>query len=337
MNKKLTLSKETKRLIFYILKRVGLMLLTFLAITITLFILVRLLIPSEIIYGPDREIEEARLKELGYNQPIIVQLGIFFKNIFTKWDFGTSWKISYLSSVGEVLGRALPATITINLYAVIISIPLGIFLGIFCAQKKGKWPDILISVLMVIIISLPSFAIGFIIQYFLGYKAGLPMTTSSLYDAGGTYFSWKMLYSQILPVLALTIPTVASLTRFVRAEMIESFDSEYVTFARSLGIPRRKIIYRYAFKNALVPIFPMILGIALGIFSGSFIIEQIFAVPGVGKLMVTSIEKLDYDVFIACSMFYTFIGLFTSLIMDIALTLIDPRIVIGGNKHEYHG
>ena len=319
----------------YVLQRVGLMIITFLAITVTLFALVRFLVPAEVQYGPQQALEQARLEALGYDKPIIEQLWIFVKNIFTKGDFGTSWKIAYMQPVGQVFFEALPPTVLINVYSLLISVPLGLAIGILCARKKGKWIDGAFSVLIMVFISLPSLVTAFILQYFLGYKGDLPITTSSLYDAGGNFFTWEMFRSQILPVLALSLPTVASLARFTRAEMIESLESDYVTFARSLGIPKRKIVYHYALKNATVPILPMLLSLVVGVFSGSFIIEQIFAVPGVAKLMLTAIDKLDYDVFIACSMFYTFIGLFSSIVIDITYSLVDPRIRMGGNKYDF--
>ena len=326
--------QNLKNITFYILKRLGLMLLTFFIITTILFILVRTLVPEVISFGPDKEIEEARLIELGYYKPILEQLFIFYKNIITKWDFGTSFKISYLTSSNELFLESLPPTLLVNLYAVILIIPLGIILGVFLARHRNKPVDIIVSFLMMILISLPSFVVAFALQYLLGFEAGLPIVTYSLFDAGGSYFSFKMFTSQILPILALTIPSVFSLARFVRAEMVDSLQSENVVFARSLGVPKRKVIYHYAFKNALVPLLPMILGLVVGIFTGSIIIERVFSIPGIGKLMLQSIEQLDYDIFMTCSMFYTFIGLLSSLVIDITYSLIDPRIRIGGNARN---
>lgn len=334
MNKVGTWFKRHKDLLIYILKRIGIMILTFFIITSILFILIRLLVPSQIIYGPEREIEEARRNALGYNRPILEQLFIFYKNIFTKWDFGTSWKISYLEDANSLFFSALPSTLLVNLYAVILVIPCGILLGIFQALHKGKAADTITSVIVMVIISLPSFVIALVLQYYLGFKAGLPTRTSSLYDAGGSYFSFTMLLSQLLPVLALFIPSACSLARFVRAEMVESLHSENVAFARSLGVPKKKVIYHYAFKNALVPLLPMILGLITSVFAGSLVIEKVFAIPGTGSLMLEAIEKYDYDVFVACSMFYTFLGLFSGLIIDIVISLVDPRIRIGGGRYH---
>ena len=334
MNSKPNWFNRHKDFIFYLLKRILMMLLTFFIITSILFILIRLLVPSEIIYGPERELEEARREALGYNKPILEQLFIFYKNIFTKWDFGASFKISYLEDSNSLFFKALPSTVLVNLYAVILILPCGILLGIFQATHHDKVIDHVISVIVMVLISLPSFVIALTLQYTLGFKMGLPTRTSSLFDAGGSYFSLTMLVSQILPVLALFIPSFLSLGRFVRAEMIESLYSENSNFARSLGVPKKKVVYHYAFKNALVPLLPMTVGLIMGIFAGSIVIEKVFAIPGTGSLMLEAIEKYDYDVFMTCSMFYTFIGLLSGLVIDITYSLVDPRIRIGGGRYH---
>ena len=327
-------SSRYRSILLYVLRRVLYLLATFFIITSIIFLLVRSLVPAEIIYGPERELESARLEALGYNQPLVIQLLLFYKNIFLHWDFGVSLKISYLAGANELFLASLPSTLLVNLYAVILTIPIGIALGIFLSLHKGKAIDHIASVLMMIVISLPSFVLALGLQYLFGYKLGLPLTTSSLYDAGGSYLSISMLSSQILPVLALFLPSSLSLARFVRAEMVESLQSEAVTFARSLGIPRVKVIYHYAFKNALVPLLPMIFGLITGVFAGSVIIEQVFAIPGTGRLMLDALSRLDYDVFMACSMFYTFLGLLSGLLIDVTYVCIDPRIYMGGGRYN---
>ena len=143
-----------------------------------------------------------------------------------------------------------------------------------------------------------------------------------------------MLRSQILPVLTLCLPSIAFLARNVRAEMAEELGSPQIVFAKSLGVSRRKLVYGYALKSALVPLLPQLVSMMISIFSGSFIVEQIFSVPGIGKLMIQSINKLDYDVFIACSMFYAFISLLSGIVTDVTYHLIDPRSRMGGKKYE---
>lgn len=316
----------------YLLKRIILMMLTFFIIFFLLFVLIRLQAKPEVIYGPDKELEAARLEALGYNKDIFYQFFTYIRHCI-KGDFGVSLKIDYMRPVSSLMAEKFVPSILINLYSVIISIPTGFILGIYSATHKSKWQDMILGLVIMLLISIPSLVLGFVLQYFIGYKGGLPIVVSSLYDAG-SFFSLKMLKSQILPVLTLSLPSIAFLTRNVRAEMVEELQSPHLLFARSLGISRSKQIYGYALKSAMVPLLPQLISMVIGIFSGSFIVEQVFAVPGVGKLMVQAIQKLDYDVFVACSMFYAFITLVSGMVTDLSYHLFDPRIRIGGKKYE---
>ena len=316
----------------YILKRIGLMLMVFMVIMTICFILVRMLpvASSEGALGVQAQIEEARREALGYNKPILVQYGIYLKNIFTEWDWGTSWQIEYMKGVEEVIGSKLTPTILLNIYSILFSVPVGIALGILAAVKKNRWQDHFISFGVMVFISVPSYVYAFILQYFLGFKTGwFPVVISSLYDAGGSWFSPVMMHSMVLPVLALSFSTIASLARFTRAELTESLTSDYMLLARTKGLTRQQATIRHALKNAMVPILPTIISLFIGIMSGAMIIEQIFAVNGIGQLYLKSIFLRDYDVFMAASMFYTVIGLGGTIIVDLSYGLLDPRIRIG--------
>ena len=316
----------------YILKRIGLMLMVFMVIMTICFILVRMLpvASSEGALGVQAQIEEARREALGYNKPILVQYGIYLKNIFTEWDWGTSWQIEYMKGVEEVIGSKLTPTILLNIYSILFSVPVGIALGILAAVKKNRWQDHFISFGVMVFISVPSYVYAFILQYFLGFKTGwFPVVISSLYDAGGSWFSPVMMYSMVLPILALSFSTIASLARFTRAELTESLTSDYMLLARTKGLTRQQATIRHALKNAMVPILPTIISLFIGIMSGAMIIEQIFAVNGIGQLYLKSIFLRDYDVFMAASMFYTVIGLGGTIIVDLSYGLLDPRIRIG--------
>jgi len=316
----------------YLLKRISLMIVTFFVIFFLLFILIRLQVKPEVVYGPDKELEAARLDALGYNENVIKQFFIYVKNCF-KGDFGVSLKIDYMEPVSSLMAEKLVPSLLINLYSVLLSIPLGFALGIHAATHQNKWQDVLSGLGIMLLISVPSLVLGFVLQYFIGYKGGAPIVVSSLYEAGG-FFTWKMLKTQLLPVLTLCLPSIAFLARNVRAEMAEELQSPQIVFAKSLGVSKRKLVYGYALKSAMVPLLPQLVSMMVGIFSGSFIVEQIFSVPGIGKLMIQSINKLDYDVFIACSMFYAFIGLLSGIVTDVTYHMIDPRIRMGGKKYE---
>lgn len=313
----------------YIIKRLALMMVVFLIIMTICFTLIRLLEPevSPGVAGQkELELREAR----GYNEPIMVQYGIYLKDVFTEWDWGTSWEIDYGQSVGSVIGSRLLPTVLLNVFSLIVSIPIGIGLGVFAALKKNKWQDNFISTVVMIFISVPSYVYAFLLQYWLGFKLGLfPIVLSSLYDAGNSWFSSTMLNSMVLPVMALSFSTIASLTRFTRAELTESLTSEYMLLARTKGLTKGQATMRHALKNAMVPILPTIISLFINIMSGAMIIEKIFAVNGIGQLYLKSIGLLDYDVFIATSMFYTIISLGGTILVDLSYGFLDPRIRMG--------
>ncbi|MCR5296312.1 MAG: ABC transporter permease [Clostridiales bacterium] len=314
----------------YVLKRVLLMLLTLFIITTIEFVLIRML-PREL---PQEKVQAAaiasRWEALGYNKPLLVQYGIYLKNIVTSWDFGTSWYIEFREPAWNVLTKRLLPTVLVNLYSLIFSIPVGIGLGIYAAIRKNKWQDQVISVMVMLFVSIPSYVYAFLVQYFLYFKWNLlPLQVYSLADAGNSWTSWKMFVSMISPILALSFGEIAGLCRFTRAELTETLTSDYMLLARTKGLTKAQATVRHALKNAMVPILPMLISSFIGILGGSFIIEQIFSIPGVGQLYLRSINLFDYDVFMMDGVFYTFISLLAGIVVDISYGFIDPRIRMG--------
>ena len=314
----------------YVLKRLLLMLFTLFIIVTIGFMLIRMLpreLPTDKVLA---QVIQARWEALGYNEPLLTQFGIYLKNIVTSWDFGTSWYIAFRQPAWDVLISRLLPTILVNLYSLLFSIPIGIALGIYAAVKKNKWQDSLISTLIMVFVSVPSYVYAFLVQYLFYSKLGwLPLQVYSLADAGGSWFSAKMFYSMIAPILALSFGEIAGLCRFTRAELTETLTSDYMLLARTKGLTRSQATTRHALKNAMVPILPMLLSSFIGILGGSMIIEQIFSIPGVGTLFIKSINLFDYDVFMMDSIFYTFVGLLAGIVVDISYGFIDPRIRMG--------
>ncbi|MBO7504452.1 MAG: ABC transporter permease [Clostridia bacterium] len=315
----------------YVLKRLALMVFTLIIIVSICFILVRLLPRSfEGMDNNQKAVIEQRLEALGYNKPLLTQLFIYYKNIVTKWDFGTSWYISFRKPVTQVIGDRLLPTVLVNFYSLILSIPLGILFGVYAAIKKNKWQDQVISTGVMIFVSVPSYVYAFLVQYFLCFKTQwFPLTLLSLRDAGGSWWTPAMFKSMVPAILALSFGEIAGLCRFTRAELTETLTSDYMLLARTKGLTRAQATSRHALKNAMVPILPMIISSFIGILVGSFIIEQIFSIPGVGMLYLTSINLLDYDVFMMDTVFYTFIGLLAGIVVDLSYGFIDPRIRMG--------
>lgn len=317
----------------YVFKRILLMIVALLCITTICFMLIRVLpmSPPEGTSVNQQQIIEDIWEARGYNKPLIEQYAIYLKNIITEWDFGTSWKIKVTTPAWDLLvGRLLP-TMIVNLYSLMFSVPVGIAFGILAAIKKNKWQDHLISTGVMVFVSVPSYVYAFLLQYLLFFELGWfksPLI-SSLADAGGSWFSWKMFVSMIMPILALSFGQIAGLTRFTRAELTETLTSDYMLLARTKGLTRSQATVRHALKNAMVPILPSIIGSFIGILGGSMIIEQIFSIPGVGQLYTQSVFLRDYDVFMMDSIFYTFVSLLAGIIVDISYGFIDPRIRMG--------
>lgn len=316
----------------YIIKRVLLMFLTLFVIMTICFVLIKLLpLPAIREMGRDVNLILARREKMGYNKPIMVQYYLFWKNLITGWDWGVGEQMYEGLDVWTVMMQKLPYTVLVNLYSILLAIPLGLAFGIYAALRKNKWQDHLISTLVMVFISVPSYVYAFIVQYLFCFKLGwFPLTLESLDSA--TLFSAKMFRSMMPAILSLSFSVIASLTRYTRAELSEVLTGDYMLLARTKGLTKAQAISRHAMRNAMVVILPMIIGEFIGILGGSLIIEKIFAIPGVGNLFVSSISVRDYNFFMAMIAFYTFIGLASGILIDISYGFIDPRIRMGSKK-----
>lgn len=312
----------------YILKRLGLMIMTFLIIFLISFVLIKLLpIVVNVTIGQDKEIIEATLRARGYYDPIPVQLVNYIKRIF-HGDFGVGVNLPEYRNkpVWDVFVEKLPPTVLINVYSTIFSVPLGIALGIFAALKKNRWQDHLISTGVMIFISVPSIVTAFLVQYIFCFKLNwFPLMMNSGFD----YFSVSMFKSMVPAVIAMSFGSICGYARFTRAELTEVLTSDFMLLARTKGLTRGQATLHHALKNAMVPIFPSIVGEFISVLSGSLIIEKIFSIPGVGGLYLDSINYQDYDFFMMLSCFYILIGLAASIVIDLSYGFIDPRIRMG--------
>ncbi len=304
------------------------MLFTFLVIITLCFIFIKLLpnIPAEQ-FGKDMALIMQRRELLGYDLPIMEQYWRFWKYAFQGY-FGTSEVLYIGQDVWKVFVQKIPFTVAVNIYSILISIPLGLILGIIAALKKNTWIDHLISTGVMVIVSVPSFIYAFLVQYVLYFKLGW---SSATMNATQGAFSWVGFTSMIPAILSMSFGTIAGFARYTRAELTEVLTSEFMLLARTKGLTKGQATVRHAMRNAMVPIFPMILGEFVSIMSGSLIIEQMFSIPGVGKLYVSSIQATppDYNFFMLLSAFYTLIGLAAGIVIDISYSIIDPRIRMG--------
>ena len=306
------------------------MVLVFFIITLMCFVLIRLL-PLPVLPPEDTHTKVLlmRREALGYNEPYLVQFGIFLKGIFTRFDWGLSEKLYFGREVWDIFRQKLPATMLVNFYSIILSIPIGIAFGIIAALKKNTWVDYTLSTVTMVVISVPSFVYAFLIQYIFCYKLKwFPF----LMKSGTDWFSPAMFRSMIPPIMALSFGVIASFTRTTRAELTEVLTSEFMLLARTKGLTKAQATVRHALRNCAVVIVPSIFGEFIGILGGALIIEKIFAVPGVGGLTLNAITGLDYNIFMLSTCFYTAIGLLAGIVVDISYGFIDPRIRMGSRR-----
>ena len=231
--------------------------------------------------------------------------------------------------VWEVLTARIPITMSLNLISLAISLPIGMMAGIFAAIFKNTKVDYVISFLVVLFISVPSFIFATVLQYFLAYRLGwFPIIYQPTGDAATKYAS------MVLPVLALSFGPIARVTRYLRGELIENLNSDYMLLARTKGLNSFQATVRHSMRNSSLPLANIIIPMFTNILTGSLVVEQIFSIAGVGGLLVKSINASDHTLTIAILIFYSFVSLLTILIVDLSYGIIDPRVRMGGGKND---
>jgi oligopeptide transport system permease protein len=301
----------------YIIKRVLISVFTLLVITLVLFILLRLMPGSpfndEKITAEQHAVLDAKY---GLDQPIVVQFGRYVINMF-KGDFGVSYNISKNTPISQLIQTRLPISIAIGGFAVMLGAFFGLILGIVAALKHGTFWDTLCTIISVIGVSVPSYVFALGLSYTFGFRLSwLPM----LYSTRAAF------ESSIMPSVALSLFTLASIARFTRTEMLEVLDSDYMLLAESKGISGGPLIVRHALRNSLIPIVTVLAPLIVDLMTGSLVVEKIFSIPGVGSLLVTAIQSNDYNVVIALSFIYSAMYIGIMLVVDILYGIIDPRI-----------
>ena len=219
---------------------------------------------------------------------------------------------------------------SVNIFAVLISLPLGIGLGILAGLKKNTWVDHTISTVVMIFISIPSFVIISFLIYLLAFKTGWLPTMWPTKDQS----SITKVLAYIIPLMALSFGTVCGYTRTVRAELCEVMSSEYLLLARTKGLTKNQAITRHALRNAFVPILPGVLASFLGIFGGSMILERLYGIPGIGGLFIEAVNQNnpDYNVLMVDMAIYVIFGLLAGILFDLSYGFIDPRIRMGAKN-----
>ena len=305
----------------YIFKRILISLFTLLAITLLLFVLLHLMPGSPFNDEKLSASQKAILyQKYGLDRPLSVQYFKYLGNLL-HGDFGVSYNISKNTPISRLIAIRLPISIKIGFQAVMLGSVIGLLLGIISAIYHDTIWDTVATVISVIGVSIPSYVFALYLSFQFGFKLKLfPMLYSQSHAVSST----------VLPSISLCMFTLASIARFTRTEMMESLGSDYIVLAQSKGIYGPALIVRHVLRNALIPIITVLAPLIVDLMTGSLVIEKIFAIPGVGSLLVTAIQSNDYSVVIALSFIYSALYIGIMLVVDIMYGVIDPRIRLAG-------
>ncbi len=303
--------------ISYIIKRLILAVVTvWVVITVTFFVMHA--VPGGPFVG-EKAISEAAQKALeakyGLDKPLMEQYFTYLKDIVTKFDFGPSLK-QRGRSVVTVIGDGMKTSAKLGVIAAIIALAIGVVLGSFAALHRNSIIDRIIMVITTAFVSMPSFIMGSFLLIIFSIKLGwLPANGAS---RGGL----------ILPIITLSLSPMAYITRLTRSSMLDVLGQDYIRTAKAKGVPRMKIIFGHALKNSLLPVITYFGPMLAYIVTGSLVVEQIFAVPGIGRAFVTSITGRDYPMIMGTTIILASLIVIMNLISDILYKFVDPRITL---------
>ncbi|CAH0345763.1 ABC transporter permease [Bacillus sp. CECT 9360] len=299
----------------YIIKRLAAMLVTlWLIVTLTFFLMHS--IPGSP-FNEERTTSEAVQKNLEafyhLDEPLLVQYGSYLKSLLTL-DFGPSIKNSS-QTVNDMLGRGFPISFELGMWTLIVAIISGITLGVIAALRHNGIVDYIAMAIAVIGISIPNFVMATLLIQQLAVKWSIfPVAT------------WSSPMHMVLPTLALATGPMAIIARLTRASMLEVLTQDYIRTAKAKGLSPFKIVVKHALRNALLPVVTVLGTLAASILTGTFVIEKIFAIPGMGKYFVDSISNRDYPVIMGTTVFYSSILIIMLFLVDLAYGILDPRI-----------
>lgn len=310
----------------YVARRALYGLLVIIFVAVFVFVVIRL-IPGDPVRlqlmdspGVTEEQVDQLTAELGLDQPLHTQLLTYFWNA-AQGDFGRSFESD--RPVGRLIAERLPITLQLGAMAIIIGILIGLPLGSLSAIRRGTWLDQMLRGVSVAGISLPNFWIGLLLVTYLAiWFAWSP----PLSYQGPTENLGSNLAQMILPAVALSAATMASVARLLRSSLLEVMGSNYIRTVRAKGAPERVVWFKHALRNSTIPVFSL-LGVQVGgILGGTVIIESIFSIPGMGRLIFDSVLQRDYPVILGCVVVYGAVFVAVNLVVDVLYGVIDPRI-----------
>lgn len=305
----------------YIFKRLAYIVIAMYLIVTATFFLMQLAPGSP--FASERSfppiIEEQLNAKYGLDNPWYVQYKDYLVSTLS-FDFGESMKYKGRST-NDIISESFPISVALGIESMILAIGFGVLLGVISALYHNKFPDYMSTVIAILGISIPSFILAGLFQYYISFKAGwFPVS------------GWKGFKYTILPAAAIAVTHIGFIAKLTRSSMLEHTNSEYVKLARAKGIGKWTIVFKHSLRNALLPVVTYLGPLLAAVITGSFVIEQIFAIPGLGRHFVTSITNRDYTVIMGTTVFYSIILLFAVLIVDLLYSVIDPRIKLKGAK-----
>ena len=306
----------------YILKRCVIAIFTLLVLVTIIFILVRLLPGDPFASEKTNVAILAKMNAYyGLDKPLFQQWLTYIGNLF-QGDLGVSLK--YVGrSVNSAIAQTFPYSAGLGIRALGLALGLGLLLGTLAAQKAGKAVDYLCVLIAIIGVSMPDFIIGTVLQLVFAIRLKwLP--------AG----QWESSRHMILPVVALSLYTLALVTRLMRSSMLEVIHQDYILTARAKGLSRFQVVWRHQIRNSILPIVTIMGPLVAAVLTGTFVLEKIFAIPGMGKFYVQSIYDLDYTMVLGMTAFYGMFLVAANLVVDIIYGLVDPRIKLAERKYK---
>lgn len=303
----------------YIFKRLGISIVTLLVVLLILFLMLDLMPGSPF---NDEKLSDEQImainEKYGLNDPTLVRFGRYV-GMMLKGDFGKSYSLQKDAYITDMLRGRIAISFELGIAAVILGTIIGAILGIWAALKHNTWVDTLTSVISVAGVSIPSYVFALLLLILVALQWRL---VPVLYNPS------RKFVSSILPVISMSMFTTATISRFLRSEMLEILNSDYIELARSKGMSEARVIFSHGIRNALIPVVTVLGPLVVNLMTGSLVVEKIFAVPGIGELFVTAIQSNDYNVVIAIAFLYSLLFIVTMLIVDILYGIIDPRIRI---------
>lgn len=303
----------------YIIKRLVTSIVTlWVVVTLTFFLIHAL--PGGPFDGEKQLLPQVKANleaKFGLDKPLSVQYSMFLKNLL-HGDLGPSMRYEG-RTVNDVIGYSFPASAKLGAISVVFSVCIGAYMGIVAALNQGKWQDRLTMVIATIGVTVPSFVISTFLIYLFAVKTNILPAVG--FEGPRNY---------IMPVIALAGYSVSFVARLTRSSLLDVIRQDYIRTAKAKGLSRNVVIYKHALRNALIPIVTYIGPLTAGILTGSFVIEKIFAIPGLGREFVTSITNRDYMTIMGLTVFDSAILIGANFLVDLLYAVIDPRIKLEG-------